>query len=90
VSAPPPEGKCERCKQTRPLFAYKPEHDCVEDAGTMNLIDAASYIAEIEDNGDTWCMRRIERRLHKPYLCVRCHDTEADRERTFIRDVLND
>lgn len=85
----PPEGKCLRCKQTRPLFNYKPKHDCVRDIGSVDLIEAMSHIAEIEDNGDEWCMRRIERRSHKPYLCVRCYEKEEDREDEFIADVLD-
>lgn len=86
----PPEGKCLRCQQTRPLFNYTPKHDCVKDAGTVDLIEAMSHISQIDDNGDEWCMRRIERRSHKPYLCVRCFEKEEAREDTFIAETLED
>lgn len=90
MSTPPPEGKCRRCQQTRPLFVYTALHDCVKDAGSVDLVEAAAWIAGIEDNGDVWCEARIERRTHKPSLCVRCFDTEPDREQEFIETVLGD
>lgn len=84
----PPEGKCRRCQQTRPLFHYTPLHDCVRDAGSVDLVEAASWIAAIEDNNDVWCEARIERRLHKPSLCVRCFEKEPDVEQRFIDECL--
>lgn len=82
---PLPEGRCGRCKQTRPLFEYKPRHDCIEVHGRVDLIEAAMLIAGIEDSGDRWCTRRIER--EKPLLvCIRCHDDEAADEFEFIEE----
>lgn len=76
----PVEGKCDRCQQPRTLFPYKPIHDCVKAAGSMDLMEAYDLIAEIEDQGDRWCTAKIERR--RRLLCVPCHDREvADEER---------
>ena len=86
----PPEGRCRRCKQTRPLFAYKPLHNCIEDIGLVRLDEAAVHIAGLEDQDDRWCLARIERRHLIPQLCVRCCDREAIEEQEFIDDVLED
>lgn len=86
----PPEGKCLRCQQTRPLFNYTPNHDCIKDIGTVDLIEAMMHITEIDDNDDIWCMRKIERIADKPYLCVRCFEKEEQREADFVGDVLGD
>ncbi|MEU9865513.1 hypothetical protein AB0D99_32055 [Streptomyces sp. NPDC047971] len=88
--ATPPEGRCTRCKQTRPLFAYKPIHDCIELIGRVRLDEAAMHIAGLEDMDDRWCLARIEGRHHQPRLCVRCHDREATDEQEFIDHVLED
>lgn len=84
----PAEGRCTRCKQTRPLFPYKPLHDCVRNIGSVDLTEAAMHIAWIEDNGDRWCTAAIERRAQLHRLCVRCHDREAADEQHFIDTVL--
>lgn len=80
----PVEGKCARCKQPRSLFPYKPLHDCVKAAGSVDLIEAAELIAEIEDQYDRWCLGRIDRcpRL----LCVPCHDLEVADEEDHIKE----
>lgn len=82
---PLPEGRCGRCQQTRPLFEYKPQHDCIETIGRVDLIEGAQLAAEIDESGDRWCTRRIER--EKPLLvCIRCHDTEHADEAEFIEE----
>jgi hypothetical protein len=78
----PTEGKCARCKQPRPLFPYKPEHDCIDALGRVDLIEAAQLIAEIDDQGDRWCLARIDRRPLR--LCVPCHDKEHRDELAHI------
>ncbi|MEU7416743.1 hypothetical protein [Streptomyces antibioticus] len=83
--APPAEGKCRRCRQTRPLFPRKPDHDCIDTLGRVDLIEAARLIAEIEDQGDHWCTRRIEG-LPNYRLCVRCFDADAAEEEEFIKE----
>ena len=85
TAAPPPEGKCHHCKQTRPLFERKPDHDCIDVHGSVSLIEAARLIAEIEDSGDHWCTRRIEG-LPNYRLCVRCYDADAAEEAAFIKE----
>lgn len=80
----PVEGRCTRCKQPRPLFAYKPIHDCTKAAGLVSLTEAAELIAEIEASGDRWCEARIERR--RRLMCVPCHDREAADEERHIRE----
>lgn len=88
---PPREGKCSRCKQTRPLFTYKPKHDCVRDIGLIRLDEASEHIGWMEEHGDRWCLTRVERWPSRlPELCVRCHDVEAEAEEKFIREELND
>ena len=82
---PPPEGTCNRCNQTRPLFVRKPDHDCIEIIGNVNLIEAARLIAELEDADDYWCTRRIER-LDPLKLCVRCCDKDAADEAEYIKE----
>lgn len=82
VTPPPTEGRCVRCKQQRPLFAYKPLHNCVETAGRVDLAEAAEWIAEIESNGDRWCQALIERRPR--LMCVRCCDRESVEEQQHI------
>lgn len=81
----PAEGKCDRCKQTRPLFTRKPDHDCVGTVGRVDLIEAARIIDEIEWQGDRWCTRRIEGRSPLR-LCVRCHDADAAEEAAHIEE----
>lgn len=70
----PVEGRCHRCEQPRPLFPYKPVHDCIDDIGRVDLIEAAVHIAGLEDQDDIWCTARIERRPR--LLCVPCHDRD--------------
>jgi hypothetical protein len=86
MTAPTPvEGKCGRCRQTRPLFPRKPDHDCIDIIGRVDLIEAAQLIAELEDQGDRWCTRRIEGR--PPIrLCVRCFDAEAAEEAAHVKE----
>lgn len=85
MTVPPPEGRCDRCKQTRPLFERTPDHNCIETIGRVDLVEAACLITEIENSGDRWCTRRIEGR--KPdKLCVRCHDADAADEAEFIEE----
>ncbi|WP_019358029.1 hypothetical protein [Streptomyces sp. AA1529] len=84
--APPTEGTCERCKQTRPLFAYKPEHDCIDVAGLMRLDEAADWIDQIRDTGDRWCEARLDRFNRQIKLCIRCHDKERADEETYIKE----
>ncbi|MGA5635027.1 hypothetical protein [Streptomyces lydicamycinicus] len=81
----PVEGRCVRCKQPRPLFPYKPLHNCVETAGRVDLAEAAEWIAEIESNGDRWCEALIARRPR--LMCVRCCDREAADEQQFIDEM---
>lgn len=86
MSAPAPvEGRCERCSQTRPLFPRKPDHDCIDTLGRVDLIEAARLIAELEDQGDHWCTRRIEGRP-RIRLCVRCHDAAAAEEAAHVKE----
>lgn len=82
----PVEGTCERCKQPRPLFPYKPEHDCVEAGGLMRLTEAAEWIDQIRDSGDRWCETRIDRFSSQPQLCIRCHDKEREDEERYIKE----
>lgn len=82
--ATPPEGNCNRCKQTRPLFPYKPEHDCIKDAGRVDLIEAAEWLSELELQDDRWCLARINR--SQRLLCVPCHDKEHDEEIAHIKE----
>jgi hypothetical protein len=84
TTAPPAEGRCDRCRQTRPLFTRKPDHDCIDTLGRVDLIEAARLIAEIEDQGDIWCTRRIEG-LPPRKLCIRCHDIDAADEAAHIK-----
>lgn len=86
----PPEGKCGRCSQTRHLFQYKPTHDCIRDIGTVDLIDAMTHIAEIEDNGDHWCLSRIHRHPKRLLVCTSCFQVESRQEEEFIANVLED
>lgn len=81
----PTEGTCERCKQPRPLFAYKTEHDCIDVAGLMRLPEAVEWIQQIEDTDDRWCERRLN---HKPQpkLCIRCHDKEREDEERYVKE----
>ncbi|MDX3314687.1 hypothetical protein P1S61_37670 [Streptomyces sp. ME08-AFT2] len=83
MNTPPPEGKCDRCRQTRPLFVRKPDHDCIDVLGRVDLIEAARLIAEIDDQGDIWCTRRIEG-LPPRQLCVRCFGVDAADEAAHI------
>jgi hypothetical protein len=85
TATPPPEGKCQHCQQTRPLFERKPDHDCIDILGRVDLIEAARLIAEIEDSGDHWCTRRIED-LGNYRLCVRCFDADAAEEARFMQE----
>jgi len=86
MTTPKPfEGRCERCKQPRPVFQRKPDHNCVEALGRVDLVEAARLIEEIEDQGDRWCIRRIEG-LKPILLCVRCHDTDAAEEATHVKE----
>ncbi|MFC4512591.1 hypothetical protein [Streptomyces ehimensis] len=80
----PAEARCERCQQRRPLFPYKPLHDCIALIGPVGLVEAARHIAWFEEKGDRWCEARLEYRRHR--LCVRCHDLEANEEATFIKE----
>ncbi|MFJ9420765.1 hypothetical protein [Streptomyces sp. NPDC101249] len=86
MTAPVPvEGRCERCKQPRPLFPRKPDHDCIDVLGRVDLIEAARLIAEIKDQGDRWCSRRIDGR--PPIrLCIRCHDADAVEEAAHVKE----
>jgi hypothetical protein len=84
----PPEGRCLRCKQTRPLFAYRPIHDCITEIGPVSITEAANYIAGFDDDGDRWCEARVERRHNLRTLCVPCCDREAKDEQEFIDTVL--
>ncbi|MGW4493819.1 hypothetical protein [Streptomyces sp. NPDC004376] len=81
----PVEGKCQHCRQPRPLFERKPDHDCIDTLGRVDLIEAARLIAEIEDMGDHWCTRRIEG-LPNYRLCVRCYDNDAAAEEAFVKE----
>lgn len=81
----PAEGRCERCGQPRPLFPRKPDHDCIDALGRVDLIEAARLIAEIEDQGDRWCTRRIEG-LKPIRLCIRCHDADAAEEAAHVKE----
>lgn len=83
----PPEGKCHHCGQTRPLFERKPDHNCIDTIGRVDLIEAARLITEIEGSGDHWCTRRIEG-LPNRRLCVRCYDADATEEAAFIEERL--
>lgn len=85
MNLPPAEGRCPSCKQMRPLFERVPDHDCVEAIGRVDLIEAARLIAGIEDSGDHWCTRRIEK-LPPQKLCVRCCDADAEEEATFVEE----
>lgn len=85
TTTPPTEGTCARCKQTRPLFTRKPDHDCIDVLGRVDLIEAAQLIAELEDQGDHWCTRRIEG-LPPAKLCVRCHDADAVEEAAHMKE----
>lgn len=84
----PVEGKCGRCKQPRRLFRYKPKHDCVENIGTVDLIDAFTYIASIGDSGDHWCMSKIERYPQRLMVCTTCFQKEVVEEEHLIENVL--
>ncbi|MFP8960007.1 hypothetical protein ACLIYP_05455 [Streptomyces nanhaiensis] len=86
----PTEGRCTRCKQPRPLFPYKPFHDCLTVIGPVNLIEAADHIAWFEEQGDRWCTARVERRDHYRRMCVPCHDREAKDEQHFVDTVLEE
>lgn len=89
MTAPKPrEGRCVRCKQPRPVFVYKPLHDCINDIGHVDLVDAATHLAWIEENGDQWCQARIDRMPRR--LCVPCHDKEAVEEQEFITEYLDE
>lgn len=81
----PVDGRCVRCKQHRPIFPYNPLHNCIETAGSVNLIEAAEWIDEIEMNGDRWCEARLQRRQR--LMCVRCHDREAFDEQQHIAEM---
>lgn len=85
MTTPPSEGRCRRCKQMRPLFERTPDHDCVASIGSVDLIEAARLIAEIENTGDHWCARRIEG-LGNEKLCVRCHDADVAEEAAFVEE----
>lgn len=86
VTAPAPaEGRCERCRQTRPLFPRKPDHDCIDVIGRVDLVEAAQLIDELEDQDDRWCARRIEGRP-PARLCVRCHDADATEEAAHVKE----
>ncbi|MEU6758012.1 hypothetical protein [Streptomyces sp. NPDC046685] len=88
MAAPKPrEARCGRCKQTRPVFVYKPLHDCVEEAGTVDLAEAAVWLGWFEQYDDRWCQARVNRRPQR--LCVPCHDREAKSEQRFIDEVLD-
>ena len=80
----PSHGKCKRCEQTRPRFPYKPLHDCIAAAGNVDLIEARSWLEDIENSDDRWCTDRLDRTPR--YLCVPCHDREAIEEQQFIDD----
>lgn len=89
MAAPKPrEGRCTRCKQTRPIFVYKPLHDCVKDIGQVGLVDAATHLAFIEEHGDVWCQAQISRMPRR--LCVPCHDKDAVEEQEFIDEALDE
>ncbi len=81
----PIEARCDHCNQTRPLFARKPDHDCIDTLGRVDLIEAGRLTNEIEDIGDHWCTRRIEG-LPNYRLCVRCYDADAAEEAAFIKE----
>ncbi|MFJ9644985.1 hypothetical protein [Streptomyces sp. NPDC101206] len=84
----PREGRCGRCTQTRPVFVYKPLHDCIDDIGHVDLVDAATHLAWFEEFDDRWCQARVDRRPRR--LCVPCHDKEAKDEQEFIDEVLDE
>lgn len=63
----------------------KPDHDCIDNIGRVDLIEAARLIAEPEDQGDHWCTRRIEGRP-RIRLCVRCHDAAAAEEAAHVKE----
>jgi hypothetical protein len=73
MTTTPVEGTCARCKQPRPVFIYKPLHDCIESLSAM------------EDTVDRWCLARTHRegRLR---LCVPCHDREVADEEHCIKE----
>lgn len=85
----PREGKCGQCGQQRALFPYKPEHDCTQDHGSVRLDEAWDILNSMEENGDRWCLRRIERRA-PINLCTSCYGKEAEAEEKFIKEELND
>lgn len=85
MTAEPVEGRCDRCRQPRPVFVRKPDHDCIETLGRVDLIEAARLIAEIDDQGDRWCTRRIEG-LPPIRLCIRCHDADAAEEAAHVKE----
>lgn len=87
MTAPAPvEGKCARCKQPRPLFPYKPEHDCIEAAGLVRLNEAAEWIDQIRDSDDRWCESRLTFPGLRRNLCVPCHDREHADEAAYIKE----
>lgn len=79
----PVETGCVRCRQLRPCFPYKPIHNCVANAGPVDLVEAAGWIAEIESCGDRWCADRIHGDSQR-LLCVPCHDRETTDEEQFL------
>jgi hypothetical protein len=85
ATSTPVEGKCDRCKQPRALFAYKPEHDCIDVAGLMRLTEAAEWIDNIRDTGDRWCELQLDHKP-QPQLCIRCHDKEREDEERYIKE----
>ncbi|MCZ7413123.1 hypothetical protein [Streptomyces sp. WMMC897] len=80
----PAEGRCNRCKQPRPVFPYKPIHDCIDTIGYIRLTEAADHLADIEDRDDRWCQAQIDRRPIR--LCVPCHDREVLDEQRHIAE----
>lgn len=80
----PVEGQCVRCEQSRPVFPYKPLHNCIDIAGNVSLLEAADWISEIEMTDDRWCQARLQRR--ERLMCVPCHDREATDEERHVQE----
>ncbi|MGW3492017.1 hypothetical protein [Streptomyces sp. NPDC001054] len=85
MTAPTPrEGRCHRCKQTRPLFNYKADHDCIDAVGRVDLVEAARLIEELEDHDDRWCLARVNSLPIR--LCVPCTDREHADEAAHAKE----
>ena len=78
----PINAPCHRCHQPRPLYPYKPIHDCVDQPGVFNLPEAVARIADMHESGDIWCLARLTRTPR--LLCTPCHAKDfADETRSL-------